>query len=334
MSDRNSIGEDVLSLIGNTPMVYLRNVTKGCKGKVALKLEYFNPACSIKDRISYSMILEAEKAGKITPGVTTLIEVTSGNTGIALAFAAASRGYKLVIVMPSSMSLERRTLLLALGAELVLTSPPEGIKGALKRGEDLAASIPNSFLTRQFDNSANPKIHYETTGPEIWRQTKGEVDAVVFGVGTGGTITGTGKYLKEQKPSVRIFAVEPEEAAILNGEEFHPHKIQGIGAGIVPPILDTSIFEKALKVNSDEAIDMARRLALEEGILAGISSGANVVAAIRIANMPEMEGKLVVTTCNSFGERYLSSPLYGATREKAENMTVETLEDNLKKLAL
>ncbi|KAE9551716.1 hypothetical protein FO519_005080 [Halicephalobus sp. NKZ332] len=334
MADRNSIAEDVISLVGNTPMVYLRNVTEGCKARVAVKLEYFNPACSIKDRISHSMILEAEKAGKIKPGVTTLIEVTSGNTGIALAFAAASRGYKLVIVMPASMSLERRTLLLALGAELILTSPPEGIKGAMKRGEDLAAKIPNSFLTYQFSNPANPKIHYETTGPEIWRQTKGEVDAVVFGVGTGGTITGVGKYLQEQKPSVRVFAVEPEEAAILNGESFHPHKIQGIGAGIVPPILNTSIYEKALKVHSDEAIAMARKLALEEGILAGISSGANVVAAIRVANMPDMEGKLVVTTCNSFGERYLSSPLYAATREEAENMKVDSLEENMKKLKI
>lgn len=221
-----------------------------------------------------------------------------------------------------------------MGAELVLTSPPEGIKGALKRGEEIAASIPNSFLTRQFDNAANPKIHYETTGPEIWRQTNGEVDAVVFGVGTGGTITGVGKYLREQKPSIRVFAVEPEEAAILNGEEFHPHKIQGIGAGVVPPILDTSVFEKALKVHSDDAIAMARRLAVEEGILAGISSGANVVAAIRLANLPEMEGKLIVTTCNSFGERYLSTPLYAATREEAENMKVETLEENLKRIKL
>uniref|UniRef100_A0AC34PW82 Cysteine synthase n=1 Tax=Panagrolaimus sp. JU765 TaxID=591449 RepID=A0AC34PW82_9BILA len=322
MSDRNSIGENALSIIGNTPMVYLKNVARGCKGKVAVKLEYFNPACSVKDRIGYSMILEAEKAGKIRPGLTTLIETTSGNTGIALAFVAAARGYKTVIIMPASMSLERRTLLRAFGAELVLTDPAGGLPAALQRAEDLAANIPNSYLLHQFDNPANPKIHYETTGPEIWRQTKGEVDAIVFGVGTGGTLTGVGKYLREHKPSVRIFAVEPEEAAILNGESFHPHKIQGIGAGYVPSILDTTLYEKAIKVNSDEAIVMARRLALEEGILAGIT------------NMPEMEGKLIVTSCNSFGERYLSSPLYASVRDEAMNMTCETLEESLQRLKL
>ncbi|KAE9548658.1 hypothetical protein FO519_008136 [Halicephalobus sp. NKZ332] len=334
MADRNSIGEDALSLIGNTPMVYLRNVTRGCKAKIAVKLEYFNPACSVKDRIGYSMILEAEKTGKIRPGLTTLIEPTSGNTGIALAFVAAARGYNLIITMPASMSMERRTLLRALGAELVLTSSTELMPGAIKRAEELAANIPNSFLLHQFNNPDNPKIHYETTGPEIWRQTKGEVDAVVFGVGTGGTLTGVGKYLREQKPSVRIFAVEPEEAAVLNGESFCPHKIQGMGVGYAPPVLDTSLYEQAVKVHSDEAIIMARRLALEEGILGGISSGANVVAAMRIANMPGMEGKLIVTSCNSFGERYLSSPLYAAIRDEAMNMGVETLEENLQRLKL
>ncbi|KAE9548153.1 hypothetical protein FO519_008630, partial [Halicephalobus sp. NKZ332] len=309
MADRNSIGEDALSLIGNTPMVYLKNITKGYKAKVAMKLEYFNPVSSVKNRIGYSMILEAEKAGKIRPGLTTLIEPSSGNTGIALAFVAAIKGYRLIITIPESMSLERRTLLRALGAELVLTPADELVPGAIKRAEELAANLPNSFLLDQFSNPANPDVHYETTGPEIWRQTKGEVDAIVFGVGTGGTLTGVGKYLREQKPSVRIFAVEPEEAPALNGGSFHIHKIQGMGVGYAPPVLDTSLYEEAITVHSDEAIAMARRLALEEGILAGISTGANVVAALKVANMPGMAGKLIITSCNSFGERYLSSPL-------------------------
>jgi cysteine synthase A len=334
MADRNSIGENALSLIGNTPMIYLQNVSKDCKAKIAVKLEYFNPACSVKDRIGYAMILEAEKSGKIRPGLTTLIEPTSGNTGIALAFVAAARGYKLIITMPASMSMERRTLLRAFGAELVLTDAKELMPGAIKRAEDLAANIPNSFLLHQFNNPANPQIHYETTGPEIWNQTHGKVDAIVFGVGTGGTLTGVGKYLREKKPDVRVFAVEPAEAAVLNGEQFHPHKIQGMGVGYAPPVLDTKLYEQAIKVHSDEAIVMARRLALEEGILVGISSGANVCAAIRVGNMPGMEGKLIVTSCNSFGERYLSSPLYAAIRDEAMNMNSETLDECLKRLKL
>jgi cysteine synthase A len=334
MADRNSIGENALALIGNTPMIYLPNIAKECKAKIAVKLEYFNPACSVKDRIGYAMILEAEKAGKIRPGLTTLIEPTSGNMGIGLAFVAAARCYKLIITMPASMSMERRTLLRAFGAELVLTDPTELMPGAIKRAEDLAANIPNSYLLHQFKNPANPKMHYETTGPEIWRQTRGQVDAVVFGVGTGGTLTGVGKYLREQKPEVRVFAVEPAEAAVLNGETFHPHKIQGMGVGYAPEVLDTKMYEQAIKVHSDDAIVMARRLALEEGILCGISSGANVIAALRVGNMPGMEGKLVVTTCNSFGERYLSSPLYAAIRDEAMGMSHESLEESLKRLKL
>jgi cysteine synthase A len=335
MADRNStIGENALSLIGNTPMIYLSNIAKDCKAKIALKMEYFNPACSVKDRIGYAMILEAEKAGKIRPGLTTLIEPTSGNTSIALAFVAAARGYKLIITMPASMSMERRTLLRAFGAELVLTDPIELMPGAIKRAEDLAASIPNSFLLHQFNNPANPQVHYHTTGPEIWQQTQGKVDAIVFGVGTGGTLTGAGKYLREQKPSLRVFAVEPAEAAVLNGETFHPHKIAGMGVGYAPPVLDTKLYEQAIKVHSDDAIVMARRIALEEGILCGISTGANVTAAIRVGNLPGMEGKLIVTSCNSFGERYLSSPLYAAIRDEACGMNHESLEESLQRLKL
>ncbi|KAH7699093.1 Protein CYSL-1 [Aphelenchoides avenae] len=292
MASRDCIGDDACSLVGNTPMIYLRRVSEGCKAKVAVKLEYMNPACSVKDRIGYSMVEEAEREGKIRPGLTTLIEPTSGNTGIALAFVAATKGYKLIITMPASMSTER------------------------------------------FENPANPKIHYETTGPEIWRQTGGQVDVCVFGIGTGGTITGAGTYLKELKPSVRIFAVEPEESAVLSGHPPGSHKIQGLGAGFVPGILNTQIYEDVVKVHSDEAIVMARRLALEEGLLCGISSGANVVASIRVANLPGMEGKLIVTVLPSFGERYLSSPLYTSIRDEALEMGVESLEDNLKRLKL
>jgi cysteine synthase A len=335
MADRESIGSDVTDIVGNTPMVYLNKISKDCKGKVAIKLEYYNPACSIKDRIAKSMILEAEKEGKIEPGKNVLVEVTSGNTGIGLATIAASKGYKLVIVMPSSCSLERRTLLRAFGAELILTDPAEGVTGALKCAESVQKSIPNSYLINQFGNPANPKIHYETTGPEIWKQTKGKVDAIVFAIGTGGTIMGTSKYLREKNPDIRVFAVEPAEAAFFNGEEIKPHKIQGIGPGpLMPPILEIKVFEKCIKVKSDDAIEMAKRLAREEGILSGISGGANVLAALEVANLPEMQGKLIITSIASFGERYLSSVLYSDLREEALALKEQTLEDALQRIKI
>jgi len=334
MASRDTIGQDVTCIIGNTPMVYLNKISQGSKAKIAIKLEFFNPACSVKDRIGLAMIDAAESEGKIKPGVTTIIEPTSGNTGIALAFVAAARGYKLIATMPSNVSNERRVLLRAYGAEVILTDPAKGIKGCFERAQEIADRIPNHFIPQQFANEANPNVHYRTTGPEIWRQTEGKVDVCVFGVGTGGTITGAGRYLREKKPEVRFFAVEPEESAVLSGGAPGPHKIQGMGAGIVPPILNTEIYEAIIKVHSDEAIAMAKRLATEEGLLCGISSGANVVAALRVANMDGMDKKLVVTVAPSYGERYLSSVLYSDLAKESGEMKVETLEDNLKQLNL
>jgi cysteine synthase len=304
-----SIAEDVTQLIGRTPLVRLNRVTDGADADVVAKLESFNPANSVKDRIGVAMIDAAEEAGLIKPD-TIILEPTSGNTGIALAMVAAARGYRITLTMPETMSVERRKLLHALGAELVLTPGPDGMPGAIAKAEELAKTDERYFIPQQFENPANPAIHRKTTAEEVWRDTDGKIDFFVSGVGTGGTLTGVAQVIKERKPSVQFVAVEPAASPVLSGGQKGPHPIQGIGAGFIPPVLDMDLVDEVITVGNEDSINLARRLAREEGLLVGVSSGAAVVAALQVARRPENAGKLIVVVLPDFGERYLSTPLF------------------------
>jgi len=304
-----SIAEDVTQLIGRTPLVRLNRVTDGAGADVVAKLESFNPANSVKDRLGVALIDAAEEAGLIKPD-TIILEPTSGNTGIALAMVAAARGYRITLTMPETMSVERRKLLHALGAELVLTPGPDGMPGAIAKAEELAKTDQRYFVPQQFENPANPAIHRKTTAEEVWRDTDGKIDFFVSGVGTGGTITGVAQVIKERKPSVQFVAVEPAASPVLSGGQKGPHPIQGIGAGFIPPVLDMDLVDEVITVGNDDSINLARRLAREEGLLVGVSSGAAVVAALQVARRPENAGKLIVVVLPDFGERYLSTPLF------------------------
>jgi cysteine synthase A len=303
------IAQDITTLVGNTPLVAIRTLAPDAPGRIVAKLEYFNPGHSVKDRIGVAMIDAAEKAGLIGPD-SIIVEPTSGNTGIALAMVCAARGYRCILTMPETMSRERRILLRAYGAELVLTPGTEGMGGAISRAEQIAAMGPHYFMPQQFKNPANPEVHRHTTAEEIWRDTDGEVDVLVAGIGTGGTITGVGEVLKARKPSLKVIAVEPDASPILSGGKKGPHPLQGIGAGFVPDVLDTAVYDDIMRVTNQDAFDTARRVARQEGLLVGISSGAALWAAVQIANRPESAGKLIVTIIPSYGERYLSTPLY------------------------
>ncbi|GAA3965956.1 cysteine synthase A [Gordonia caeni] len=303
------IFDDVTAAVGRTPLVRLNRITDGAEATVLAKLEFYNPANSVKDRIAVAIIDAAEADGTLPPG-GTIVEATSGNTGIALAMVGAARGYNVVLAMPESMSKERRALLRAFGAELVLTPAAEGMAGAVRTAEEIAAERPGAVLARQFANPANVAVHRATTAEEIWADTDGQVDAVVAGIGTGGTVTGVGQVLKERKPEVKVFAVEPEESAILNGGSPAGHKIQGIGANFVPEVLDTDVYDEVIDINADTAFAWARRAATEEGLLVGISSGAALAAAVNVAKRPEFAGKTIVVVLPDFGERYLSTPLF------------------------
>jgi cysteine synthase A len=311
---RGRIYDSIVDTIGATPLVRMRRLAEeaGCKADIVAKLEFFNPLASVKDRIGVSMIEAAEAEGKIGPN-TALIEPTSGNTGIALAFVCAAKGYRLILTMPESMSVERRKMLLLLGAELDLTPASEGMKGAIARAEELVGQIPDSFMPQQFKNPANPEIHRRTTAEEIWRDTDGRVDIVISGIGTGGTLTGVGEVLKARKPEVKMIAVEPEDSPVLSGGLPGPHKIQGIGAGFVPDILDTDLIDEIIRIGNETAFSTARKAARMEGLPGGISSGAAIAAALEVGTRPGMESKLIVTVLPSFAERYLSTPLFEDT---------------------
>ncbi|KAJ9443929.1 Cysteine synthase [Diplonema papillatum] len=323
----SGIKESISECIGNTPCVYLHKLPKDCKAKIAVKMETENPAKSVKDRLGLAMIKFAEEKGVISPGKNTLVEATSGNTGIALAMLGAALGYKVILTMPASMSIERRCLLAAYGAKIVLTPGSKGMKGAINMANKIVAETEGAVLTEQFKTPANAKVHEETTGPEIWKATDGKLDVFVAGVGTGGTITGCARYFKSQGSSCKIVAVEPAESPVLSGGKPGPHKIQGIGAGFKPDVLDTSVIDEVVQVTGDEAMASARRLALEEGIFCGISSGASVAAAIKVGSKPENEGKLVVCILPSFGERYLSTAMFDELKSQCEAMPVCSEEE-------